>query len=605
MLNYIDITRIVSDHISFSREQFVHLQKSLDCDQMLKTLIGFYPILDFEEKYAQSVVCFPDEILHPNPVSEEFFVTLCAHYRERLIGSFFDHKKIQEPSPLFQTLYYAVKKKNQDFFANPNTPVEEKIALLAAESGLSQEHLNLLISLTKNGLNTFDQIRNDHAQFKIMRWERAKELFGIIKYQLLEISQKILSCYPNYYFRHFYLNDQLKTKLRDHLKYFNDLNYSINIPDWICAELVEEQLFNVISIKKMMLICAQDGYAKTADKILSVVPNFDINNQIFLNKQSLLHIAVNHGHVNVAQVLLKHHALLTLKNSYKITPLYLAVKKGHKEMVDLLLRYKPPIDQKNNFDPETVLYLAVREQSLPMIELILEHIKNNIDQKNQNIGYTALHLAVKLKKHDVVKLLLTFGASLEKRVDYPQCTAFHLAIEYADSEMLRLLCSQSAHNFLKVKMNQSLLELAVSKEQHDMIDILIEHKAPIRYALHKAVSLGNLRMVQQLAHLGTIFQRNDRGDTPIDIAIKMFQVNILEYLLSIASQISWLNSKESLYTKKLAQEMLNNNKSQKNYQDAHVIFKAVVLSDLKSKHPNILLFNKNREIRSDTHYRYL
>lgn len=82
---------------------------------------------------------------------------------------------------------------------------------------------------------------------------------------------------------------------------------------------------------------------------------------------------------------------------------------------------------------------SVKELSL----LLLRNEQANLEQTN-NEGQTPLQLAVTLEQHDVVRLLIAFGASVTCKDNYGD-TALRNAVDNGDFEMASLLISSGAN----------------------------------------------------------------------------------------------------------------------------------------------------------------
>jgi ankyrin repeat protein len=66
---------------------------------------------------------------------------------------------------------------------------------------------------------------------------------------------------------------------------------------------------------------------------------------------------------------------------------------------------------KKNKDGDTPLHLAVQNNSIAPLEILLKHRSTDINLKNNN-GDTALHLAIKNNNQEIVKKLLDRGAAI-------------------------------------------------------------------------------------------------------------------------------------------------------------------------------------------------
>lgn len=148
------------------------------------------------------------------------------------------------------------------------------------------------------------------------------------------------------------------------------------------------------------------------------------------------------------------------------TPLARAIEEGHCGIVRLLLQagakvnyqYDVPYEAYLKFESTTPLSRAAEKGNAVVAELLLETGKADIDWKDEK-GWTALSWAVEGRFHDVVKLLLMAGATVQyhynvcgmeaKKYQYHAYANYEVRIyrrtplsraaELGDSEMVKLL----------------------------------------------------------------------------------------------------------------------------------------------------------------------
>ncbi|KAK8779193.1 hypothetical protein V5799_019466 [Amblyomma americanum] len=93
--------------------------------------------------------------------------------------------------------------------------------------------------------------------------------------------------------------------------------------------------------------------------------------------QTALHYAASKGHLEVARLLLEHHADINAQDSYGSTPLHRAASLG---------RY-------------------------PIVRLFLDGYRNKLDiNRTDRAGNTPLHLACEEERVDVAKMLVHAGS---------------------------------------------------------------------------------------------------------------------------------------------------------------------------------------------------
>ena len=127
---------------------------------------------------------------------------------------------------------------------------------------------------------------------------------------------------------------------------------------------------------------------------------------------SSIHLAAANGHVNVVERLLGiSHELCYLRGKGGLTPLHYASIKGRADTISLLLSSSPLCVVEETERGETALHIAVRNNQLEALRVLVEGLKrsNNlviINWKDRE-GNTILHLAAARKNHQVTNLPCT------------------------------------------------------------------------------------------------------------------------------------------------------------------------------------------------------
>ncbi len=98
----------------------------------------------------------------------------------------------------------------------------------------------------------------------------------------------------------------------------------------------------------------------------------DVNARGFDKKETPLHVASRHGHVGIAQLLLKHGADAEAQDYDKCTPLLLASKREYVEVARVLLEYGADREARNSFVC-TPLLLASVQGYVEIARVLLEH----------------------------------------------------------------------------------------------------------------------------------------------------------------------------------------------------------------------------------------
>lgn len=117
---------------------------------------------------------------------------------------------------------------------------------------------------------------------------------------------------------------------------------------------------------------------------------------------TLLHLAAEHGHISVVELLLDKRADVGTESDTNSTPLHFAAGKGHKYIVELLLGNKADISAKD-IDSFTPLHLVAQNDHASVVKLLLQH---GADVNAKANKLTPLLIALERGYSEIVDLLL-------------------------------------------------------------------------------------------------------------------------------------------------------------------------------------------------------
>lgn len=120
-----------------------------------------------------------------------------------------------------------------------------------------------------------------------------------------------------------------------------------------------------------------------------------------------LHNAAGRGHVEIAEMLLKHGADMNVAGSQGLNPLSCAAREGHVLVVKLLLDHGADVSEISGLDTRTPLYWAVTWDRENVVRLLLEHGADK--ERGTEIGNQALADAIQCHYADIVKLMTSYG----------------------------------------------------------------------------------------------------------------------------------------------------------------------------------------------------
>ena len=134
-----------------------------------------------------------------------------------------------------------------------------------------------------------------------------------------------------------------------------------------------------------------------------------INSKNDLNKQKndgdTPLIMATYNNIEIVKLLLNAGADINKQNNAGNTALILAASNNRIEIVKLLLNAGADIDKQNNSGYTALIYAS---NNVEIIKLLLD-AGADIDKQNK-YGYTALTLAALYNYHEIVELLLDYGA---------------------------------------------------------------------------------------------------------------------------------------------------------------------------------------------------
>ena len=184
-----------------------------------------------------------------------------------------------------------------------------------------------------------------------------------------------------------------------------------------------------------LLEAAFNGKLEKARALIKEHPEL-VNSQNSYDGRTPLHLAVEYGHKDVAELLLANKADVEAKAHGDWTPLLNAVFGGHKDLVELLLAHNADVNVKDKWG-RTPLHVAAENGYTEIAALLLAH-KADVNARNRD-GMTPLHVAVALGYRDLVELLLGHNADINAKANTGRTPlAFAVLHNYKDlAELLR------------------------------------------------------------------------------------------------------------------------------------------------------------------------
>ena len=308
-------------------------------------------------------------------------------------------------------------------------------------------------------------------------------------------------------------------------------------------------------------LAAEQGKLAVAELLLEHCAKVDSRDNM---GWSPLHFASKQGHLEFVRLLLKHDAHALARNEEDQTFLDVAQQYQHKEIIksryndgqtalhiasaashhkDLELmhwlideRYITPNEEDD--DKETPLFPASRNGNLEATRLLLESNAepNHLDWQEM----TPLHVASENGRDKVTELLLENKAHVNASHVYGW-TPLHLASRRGHHSVAKVLLDGHAGEIANVHAKNDAawtpLHMASEKGHLKVVELLLACGAKVdaqnadkETALHLAAFYGHLDVVQALLKEGPLVLKNQKGETPWDLASKEGDDSIMEVL---------------------------------------------------------------------------
>jgi len=191
------------------------------------------------------------------------------------------------------------------------------------------------------------------------------------------------------------------------------------------------------------------------------------------------------------------------------TPLMYAIKSKNVDIMNYLR--EQGADDRHESHYHTILTLTIQNQDLNILQWLVDH-GANVNQVN-SIGNTALTEAIRGKKETLVKYLIDHGAQVNQEP------------EFGDRHLISAIKTKS------IKIVEWLVDSGIILTPNETY-----------YPLLETVKTQNLEMVKSIIEKGgaetNINEEEDqKGNTPLIVAINNNSLNILQYLMNHGADI--------------------------------------------------------------------
>lgn len=232
------------------------------------------------------------------------------------------------------------------------------------------------------------------------------------------------------------------------------------------------------------------------------------------------------------------------------TPLHIAVQHGLLDIVKILLKFGANVYAVDD-EEQTPIYLSIRLNDL--------HITKELAQCMNPIylATNALHFATYCGRSEIVDMLLHAGVNVNATdVEYENRTALHIAVTgIQNCRTTQVLLRHSANvNAVMAAPNSTPLLVAVRAGSVDNVKLLLRHNADINYpdefnnwqtALHLAVRKGSCAIAKLLLSKNAyVNAQNTAGDTPLHMAVIRNNEEMVDILLDAKANVNLMNDEQ-------------------------------------------------------------
>lgn len=210
-----------------------------------------------------------------------------------------------------------------------------------------------------------------------------------------------------------------------------------------------------------------------------------------------LHLAVRTAHVDVILALLRAWPQSGLaKDHFHATALHGAVSStGREDVVNVLLERCPAAARQTDRDHWKPIHLAVKNGSLPLVQLLLHCFPEGAKPRGGDIDETPLHLAARNGETEILECLLRVWPEGSRYRNWYGDTPLHSAINNGHLSATNLLLKRRP-------------------------DLIHDTTRGGYYPLHLAARMGHRRLVKRLLAVSpvSVQLRTLDGSTPLHVA---------------------------------------------------------------------------------------
>ncbi|KAJ5297504.1 hypothetical protein N7508_007753 [Penicillium antarcticum] len=185
-------------------------------------------------------------------------------------------------------------------------------------------------------------------------------------------------------------------------------------------------------------------------------------------------LSILHGHVQVTETFLTWNdgALMKGEEGFVSDALLMAARWGQPFVVDMLLK-RHPESYLMDFQSQTVLHHAAFSGSLDTVKIVLRHSGGrDMLEVRDKTGNTALLGACRRGLAEIVEYLIMHGAMMDTKNDNEE-TALHHACETNVQQVITILLQSGIDSEAKRSDGQTALDVAIVNDALEAIQVLL------------------------------------------------------------------------------------------------------------------------------------
>lgn len=239
--------------------------------------------------------------------------------------------------------------------------------------------------------------------------------------------------------------------------------------------LMSAALANKLKTTEILIDAGSDIDAPLKDTRDSVSGRVDIDNRTTKGSTALF-LAAQHGHVQLAEVLISNGADVNVRTNHMFTPLHAATIGGFSDVAKLLIDHGAEIEARTDGRFTPLIYAA--HHGKDQVALVLLEKGANIEAK-KSLNMTPLLEAFWTQRVNTIKFLVNHGASIDVEVPefIRQASLLHWAIDINKPEVVRLLLERKPDLLFWCRKSsvEDLVQLANRNGNPEIVSLVRAH----------------------------------------------------------------------------------------------------------------------------------